>query len=121
MRKYYYLLAQISLLISSNLLADEKDNKLVEEYCACVKASNQELQNAVDKIKSGDMIGASQILQNMQGQIKETETCTKELQTKHSTLSLPDEEKKRFEEQIKKTCPTPSVEGLEQRTYQKHE
>lgn len=98
----------------SVLAADH--STLVKEYCDCTNASNTELKKAVEKIKGGDMITASQILQNMQNQMKEMESCTLELQKKYPPESFSESEKHEVENLIQKTCPPPSVEGLENNT-----
>jgi hypothetical protein len=110
-KKYVFFFFYIAGITSSVHATDN----LVEEYCACVKESNEVLKEAVDKIKANDMAAASVILQNMQGKIQKMETCTKALQEKYSTTNLPDSDKKKFEADIKSTCPTPSVEGLDQK------
>ncbi len=103
----------VALLTPLSAFAEEDAKEAAAEYCKCTKESNEQLEEAVKKIKAKDMAGASDLLQRMEPKMKEMEICTSELQKKYSADKMSEEMQKEIVAEIQKTCPAPSMEGLD--------
>ena len=107
----FFLLASISIIATSPLLAAPDLDQAAADACKCLKAPYAEISKAVASVKraqqSGDMSKLMEVQSQMVTILQSSSRCFQALSSRYPDIDKSDELKKQVAEKIEKMCPAP--------------